>query len=257
MVLEGDDHPHCQATLILPKFARVEKIKYWVLQNCCMKWISTIIMVQLSEFPQITPPNHKGFVPVWRMMITSVCMIRVGEAGQTSNGGGGFTKTAYDYAQFCVLWVTLQCIRLALQYIRLLMSVMAGPVPYMSGLHVCTGRCIDAWFKDSAGSSPVLFDAITVFLISDFQRLKIEVTLLLYGGDILVCILCISSAYAAPSCCANPPFSEFALENSQPRGKLCTVCSFGARCHISPASVSKYWSGGGDSAIPISYPQTV
>ena len=36
--------------------------------------------------------------------------------------------------------------------------------------------------------SPLLFDVVTIFLICDFLRLKMEVVILLYADDILFCI---------------------------------------------------------------------
>ena len=51
----------------LPKFAGAEKpedLRPLALQNACLKWVSTVIMLQtIDALQQLIPPQQKGFLP--------------------------------------------------------------------------------------------------------------------------------------------------------------------------------------------------
>ena len=179
----------------LPKFWGAEQPKDMrpiALQQVCLKWVTTTVMLQLSDvWPQVIPPCQKGFVP-GRQMLDHVIFARAewerlpDQVMVTVD----FQK-AYDSVTFTLLRVTLIHLGLPLDYVGLLMSVSTGPILF------CVGRGFVANVELSPRSgirqgdplSPLLFDLVTVLLIFDFKRLHVTVVVLLYADDI-PCLSC-------------------------------------------------------------------
>ena len=85
---------------------------------------------------------------------------------------------------------TLLFLGMQVMYVRVLLSVMAGPILF------CVGKSVEPSVQLRPGSgirqgvplSPILLDVITVLLIYDIKSLKIQLTILLYTDDILFCV---------------------------------------------------------------------
>ena len=122
----------------LPKFCGAEQPKDMrpiALQQVCLKWVTTTVMLQLSDvWPQVIPPCQKGFVP-GRQMLDHIIYARAEweRLPDQIMVAVDFQK-AYDSVTFTLLRVTLIHLGLPLDYVGLLMSVSAGPVLF------CVGR---------------------------------------------------------------------------------------------------------------------
>ena len=121
----------------LPKFCGAEHPKDMrpiALQQVCLKWVTTTVMLQLSDvWPQVIPPCQKGFVP-GRQMLDHVIYARAEweRLPDQIMVAVDFQK-AYDSVTFTLLRVTLIHLGLPLAYVGLLMSVSAGPFYFAWG----------------------------------------------------------------------------------------------------------------------------
>ena len=178
----------------LPKFAGAEcpkDLRPLALQNTCVKWISTTIMLQVMDaLQQIIPPEQKGFLP-GRQMVDHLVFARAewDRLPEQAMVAIDFQK-AYDSVSFALMECTLLFLGLGVEYVRLLLSVMSAPILF------CVGRSFEptvvlhprSGIRQGDPLSPLLFDVITVLLIYDIKSLKIELVLLLYADDILLCV---------------------------------------------------------------------
>ena len=178
----------------LPKFAGAERpkdLRPFALQNACLKWISTTILLQVIDaLQQIIPPEQKGFLP-GRQMLDHIIFARLEweRLPEQIMVAVDFRK-AYDSVTFSLMEASLLFLGMQAMYVRVLLSVMAGPILF------CVGKSFEPSMQLRPGLgirqgdplSPLLFDVITVLLIYDIKCIKIQNTILLYADDILFCV---------------------------------------------------------------------
>ena len=125
----------------LPKFAGAEcpkDLRPLALQNTCVKWISTTIMLQVMDaLQQIIPPEQKGFLP-GRQMVDHLVFARAewDRLPEQAMVAIDFQK-AYDSVSFALMECTLLFLGLGVEYVRLLLSVMSAPILF------CVGRSLE------------------------------------------------------------------------------------------------------------------
>ena len=116
----------------LPKFAGAEwpkDLRPIALQNACLKWISTTILLQVIDaLQQIIPPEQKGFLP-GRQMLDHIIFARSEweQLPEQIMVAVDFRK-AYDSVTFNLMEATLMFLGMQAIYVRVLLSVMAGPI---------------------------------------------------------------------------------------------------------------------------------
>ena len=121
----------------LPKFAgaRTKDLRPLALQNACLKWMSTVVLLQtVDALQQSIPPEQKGFLPGHQMVDHIVYArsewARLPEQVMVAV----YFQKGYDSVTFTLMKTTLLYLGLAEAYVKLLLSIMAGPILF------CVGR---------------------------------------------------------------------------------------------------------------------
>ena len=125
----------------LPKFAGAEwpkDLRPLVLQNACLKWITTVIMLQLADALQhLIPQEQKGFLACRNMVDHIIFARSEWECLLEQIMVAIDFQKAYDSVSFALMRTMLQFLGLRGEYVNLLLSVMMAPVLF------CVGRSYD------------------------------------------------------------------------------------------------------------------
>ena len=99
-------------------------------------------------------------------------------------------QKAYDSVTFEFLRKALEYVGMPLPYVSVLMSIMEGPIVFCVAQSFVEGVVLQpkSGIRQGDPFSPLLSDVITVVVVYDFQRLKLQAKVLLYADDTLPCI---------------------------------------------------------------------
>ena len=162
-----------------------------VLQNTCLKWITSILSLQLSDIiSQITPPQQKGFIK-GRFMYDHL-YDAFGSWHDMSEGCFLFIDfaKAYDSVthQFAASFFKALCFPPEL--VTLLLNLFKSPM----ALIINGGVCLDTLIWPTSGIrqgcplSPILFAMLVSPIISRINSVSASIKVLLYADDLLVII---------------------------------------------------------------------
>ena len=170
---------------------RSKDLRPLVLQNTCVKWITSIISLQLGDIvAQITPPQQKGFIR-GRYMYDHL-YDAFGGWSDLKEGCFLFVdfSKAYDSVthQFASSFLTALC--LPPELVSLLLNLFKSPMALIVNGGVCLSSLIwpKSGIRQGCSLSPILFAMLVSPIIGRLNSISPHILVLFYADDSLVII---------------------------------------------------------------------